>query len=54
MIFEPPIEARGGKRGPTVRILWSLGLVIVAMAVVWFFPACETFDASISPERAGT
>ena len=37
-IVETPIEARGAERGPTVRnvLVWSLALVIVAMAVVWF------------------
>jgi hypothetical protein len=37
-IVETAIEARGAERGPTVRnvLVWSLGLVIVAMAVVWF------------------
>jgi hypothetical protein len=36
-IVETAIEARGGERGPTVRnvLLWSLGLVVVAMAIVW-------------------
>jgi hypothetical protein len=37
-IVETAIEARGAERGPTVRnvLVWSLGLVIIAMAVVWF------------------
>jgi hypothetical protein len=37
-IVETAIEARGAERGPTVRnvLVGSLGLVIVAMAVVWF------------------
>ena len=37
-IVETPIEARGAERGPTVRnvLVWSLPLVIVTMAVVWF------------------
>jgi flavin-binding protein dodecin len=37
-IVETTVEARGAERGPTVRnvLVWSLGLVIVAMAVVWF------------------
>jgi hypothetical protein len=32
------IKARGAERGPTVRnvLIWSLGLVIVAFAVVYF------------------
>jgi hypothetical protein len=36
-IVETPVEARGAERRPTVRnvLVWSLGLVIVAMAVVW-------------------
>ena len=35
-IVETPIEARGAERGPTVRnvLVWSLGLVLVGMAVV--------------------
>ena len=37
-IVETAIEARGAERGPTVRnvLVWSCGLVVVAMAVVWF------------------
>jgi hypothetical protein len=37
-IVETAIEARGAERGPTVRnmLVWSLGLVVLAMAVVWF------------------
>ena len=37
-LSRPPIEVRGAERGPTVRnvFVWSLGLVIIAMAVVWF------------------
>jgi hypothetical protein len=37
-IVETATEARGAERGPTVRnvLVWSLGLVIIAMAVVWF------------------
>ena len=37
-IVETAIEARGAERGPTVRnvLVWSLGLVEVAMAIVWF------------------
>lgn len=37
-IVETAVEARGAERGPTVRnvLVWSLGLVVVAMAVVWF------------------
>jgi hypothetical protein len=37
-IVETTIEARGAERGPTVRnvlLVWSLGLVVAAMAVVW-------------------
>jgi hypothetical protein len=36
-LVETAIEARGAERGPTVRnvLLWSLGLVVVAMAIVW-------------------
>jgi hypothetical protein len=35
-IVETSIEARGAERGPTVRnvLVWSLGLVLVGMAVV--------------------
>jgi hypothetical protein len=37
-IVETAIEARGAEPGPTVRnvLVWSLGLVVVAMAIVWF------------------
>jgi hypothetical protein len=37
-IVETAIEARGAERGPTVRnvLVWSVGLVVVAMAIVWF------------------
>jgi hypothetical protein len=37
-IVETAIEARGAERGPTVRnvLVWGLGLVVVAMAIVWF------------------
>jgi hypothetical protein len=37
-IVETAKEARGAERGPTVRnvLVWSLGLVIVAFAVVYF------------------
>ena len=37
-IVETATEARGAERGPTVRnvLIWSLVLVIIAMAVVWF------------------
>lgn len=37
-IVETAIEARGAERGPTVRnvLVWSFGLVVLAMAVVWF------------------
>jgi hypothetical protein len=37
-IVETTREARGAERGPTVRnvLVWSLGLVVVAMIVVWY------------------
>jgi hypothetical protein len=37
-VIETAIEARGAERGPTVRnvLLWSLGLVIVALIVVYW------------------
>ncbi len=37
-IVETTIEARGAERGPTVRnvLFWSLGLVIAALAIVYF------------------
>lgn len=37
-IVETTREARGAERGPTVRniLVWSLGLVVVAMVVVWY------------------
>lgn len=37
-IVETAIEARGAERGPTVRnvLVWSLGLVVVAFAVIYF------------------
>jgi len=37
-IVETAIEARGAERGPTVRnvLVWSLGLVVAAFAVVYF------------------
>jgi hypothetical protein len=37
-IVETTTEARGAERGPTVRnvLVWSLGLVIVAFAIVYF------------------
>lgn len=37
-IVETAIEARGAERGPTVRnvLIWSLGLTVVAMVIVWF------------------
>ena len=36
-IVETAIEARGAERGPTMRnvLVWSLGLVVVVMAIVW-------------------
>ena len=36
-IVETALEARGAERGPTMRnvLVWSLGLVVVAMAIVW-------------------
>ena len=37
-IVETAQEARGAERGPTVRnvLVWSLGLVILAFAIVYF------------------
>ena len=37
-IVETAIEARGAERGPTVRnvLVWSLSLVVVAFAVIYF------------------
>ncbi len=37
-IVETAMEARGAERGPTVRnmLVWSLGLVVVAFAVIYF------------------
>ncbi|WP_291858308.1 hypothetical protein [Bradyrhizobium sp.] len=37
-IVETAIEARGAERGPTVRnvLVWSLALVVVAFAVIYF------------------
>ena len=37
-VVETTREARGAERGPTVRnvLVWSLGLVVVAMIVVWY------------------
>jgi hypothetical protein len=37
-IVETAIEARGVERGPTVRnvLVWSLGLVVAAFAVIYF------------------
>jgi hypothetical protein len=37
-IVETAVEARGAERGPTVRnvLVWSLGLVVVAFAVIYF------------------
>jgi hypothetical protein len=37
-IIETAQEARGAERGPTVRnvLVWSLGLVIVAFAILYF------------------
>jgi hypothetical protein len=37
-VVETAIEARGAERGPTVRnvLVWSLGLVVAAFAVVDF------------------
>ena len=37
-IVETAIEARGAERGPTVRnvLVWSLGLVVAAFAVIYF------------------
>ena len=38
-IVETTTEARGAERGPTVRnvLVWSLGLVIVAFAILYFY-----------------
>jgi hypothetical protein len=37
-IVETAQEARQAERGPTVRdvLIWSTGLVIVALAIVWY------------------
>lgn len=37
-IVETAQEARQAERGPSVRnvLFWSLGLVIVAFAIVWY------------------
>jgi len=37
-VVETATEARGAERGPSVRnmLFWSLGLVIVGFAVVYF------------------
>ena len=37
-VVETAIEARSAERGPTVRnvLIWSLGLVVAAFAVVYF------------------
>ena len=37
-IVETTMEARGAERGPSIRnvLVWSLGLVIVAFAAVYF------------------
>jgi hypothetical protein len=37
-VVETAIEARGAERGPTVRnvLIWSLGLVVAAFAVIYF------------------
>ncbi len=37
-IVETAVEARGAERGPTVRnvLVWSMGLVVVAFAAVYF------------------
>jgi hypothetical protein len=37
-IVETAREARGAERGPTVRnvLVWSLSLVVVGLAIVWF------------------
>jgi hypothetical protein len=37
-VVETAVEARGAERGPTVRnvLVWSVGLVIVAFAIVYF------------------
>lgn len=38
MVVETAREARQAESGPTVRnvLLWSLGLVIVGFAIVWY------------------
>ena len=37
-IVETARDARGAEPGPSVRnvLVWSVGLVVVAMIVVWF------------------
>jgi type VI protein secretion system component VasF len=37
-IVETAQQARGAERGPTVRnvLVWSVGLVILALAIVFF------------------
>ena len=37
-VVDTAIEARAAERGPTVRnvLVWSLGLVVAAFAVVYF------------------
>ena len=37
-IVETTTEARGAERGPTMRkvLAWSLGIVVVAMVIVWY------------------
>jgi hypothetical protein len=37
-IVETAQQARGAERGPTIRnvLVWSLGLVILAFAIVYF------------------
>ena len=37
-VVKTAIEARGAERGPMVRnvLAWSLGLVVIAFAVIYF------------------
>jgi hypothetical protein len=37
-VVETAIEARGAERGPAARnvLVWSIGLVVVAFAVIYF------------------
>jgi hypothetical protein len=53
-IVETAIEARGAERGPTVRNLpvWSLGLVVAAMAIVWLVFSKLKLDPVVGRFRA--